>query len=183
MGGVDTNVIATGSTITSATWSRYSFDFTATSTTLSAFTLLFSGAETYLDDFSFEVAAGTVVDRRGFSRELVVSPSGPLTSAAATQIAQTILDARQLPPLKGTLEAPEGVREYGTGRHIPAYSVRSGKAIILEDEQDPNTGAFGRIGVIQTATYNHDSRTVTLEIDSATDFVDQLLNRIGAGRS
>jgi len=132
------------------------------------------------DDIVVSGATENVVQRRGFAKTKLVDFSSKMTAAAATQVCQIILDASQFPPLKGTLKVTGHIRRYGTGAHIHVSQLKLGEAILLEDETDPNTGAIGRIGIIMQFTYDHDTQTATIAIDSNKNFVENLLARLGA---
>lgn len=131
----------------------------------------------YVDTLKLYDTASTVVDRRGFVRTKLVEFRSRMTSAAATQIAQVILDSSQHPPLKGTLTIQGRIRRTN-GTTIPVTQLQLGDAILLEDETDPNTGAIGRIGIIQEFSYNHDTDQATITIDSNQNFVANLLARM-----
>jgi len=132
------------------------------------------------DDIVVTAATENIVQRRGFARTKLVDFSSKMTAAAATQVCQIILDASQFPPLKGTLKVRGHIRRYGTGAHIHVSQLKLGEPILLEDETDPNTGAIGRIGIIMQFTYDHDTQTATIMIDSNKNFVENLLARLGA---
>jgi len=133
-----------------------------------------------IDSILLTEMSASVVNKRGFTKTKLVDFSSKMTAAAATQVCQIILDASQFPPLKGTLKVRGHIRRYGTGAHIHVSQLKLGEAILLEDETDPNTGAIGRIGIIMQFTYDHESQTATIAIDSNKNFVENLLARLGA---
>lgn len=142
----------------------------------------FSGAVDvgYVDSVTLTELAEGIIQSRGFERTKVVEFRSRLTAAAATQIAQIILDGSQYPPLKGSIRVGGFVRRYGAGGLVHCSKIRVGEPILLADETSPQTGAIGRVGIIQAVRYDADAREATLTIDSVANYIDNLLARVGA---
>ncbi len=164
-------------------WVQYSFDFPALATTISQISInaVAPGvaASIWVDQFEFQVPNGNVIERRDFSRTALRPMASKSTAAAATALAQLELDSSQFPPLKGTLTVKGKIRVKG-GEYVPVNRLPScvGRGILIENFNDPNTGAFGRYGIIQTAEYDAATDTASVTIDANNNFIVNLRNRL-----
>lgn len=163
----------------------YSMTWSPTTTVSSGVNLSvssYTGAsitQIYVDDVTLLKSVSNVVNRRGFSKEHLRKFTQRMTTAAATQVCQLILDASQFPPLKGTIKKRGRIR-LTTGSSVHGSQLQLGQVVLLEDERDPNTGAIGRMGVLQAFTYERDSDTTTLTLDSVQGFYENLIARLSA---
>lgn len=121
----------------------------------------------------------TFPGKRGFTRTKIIEVRSKLSSAAATQIAQTYLDSATSAPLKGTVTAKGYITRYTDGARIPVGCLQAGDVLLLGNESDPETGAKGRMGQIAAVTYNHDDLSAQITLDSRKNYLDNLLARIG----
>ncbi len=135
----------------------------------------------YIDNIQLLRSGTTIVDRRDFVKTALRPMTSKSSYAAAKVISDLELAAAQYPPLKGKLEISGRIRVRGGETipvsHIPGYGV--GRAILLENFNDPNTGAFGRQGVIKTASYDATTDVCTITIDDPADFITNLRARLG----
>ncbi|MCW2924416.1 MAG: hypothetical protein JWM98_1820 [Thermoleophilia bacterium] len=141
----------------------------------------FAGVVLYMDDVELYEGAATVVDRRGMRRTALKAMDGRSTAAAALQVAQLELDAAQFPPFKGTISVTGRIRTKGGGSiAVSALPARVLDSLLIENLQDPNTGAFGRQGIIRTAKYTEATDTVEIGIDDPQDFISVVRARLSA---
>jgi len=121
-----------------------------------------------------------IINRRGFTRT-ALRPIGTMsTSGAASAIAGLELEATKAPAIKGELSIAGRIRTKNGGS-APVNRLPSmvGKAVLLEQFSDPNTGAHGRQGIIYRAEYDHATDTASVEIDNPTNFITNLRARLG----
>jgi hypothetical protein len=80
-----------------------------------------------------------------------------------------------------TVKTPTSLRDYATGDsvHPSRLILQAGELIRLSDRIDPDTGQIGRDARIASVTYDHDSESVSVELDNRRDNLQNLLNRIG----
>jgi hypothetical protein len=131
-----------------------------------------------LDNVVLEVALPTIVDRQGFVRTFVLSTGVATTQAAAQQIGDTFLQAHRTTPLRGSLTVAGPALERIDGTPLPPHLISRhiGDGILIT-EQDPDSGAVGRLGLIAAATYTHETDSCTVTIDTRRDFLDSILSR------
>lgn len=135
----------------------------------------------YVDEVTVTENRSTVVGLRGFRRTALRPMGGASNATAASSIASLELDAAQYPPLKGSLALQGRVRRMGGGTSpVSILPSMVGEVILIENLEDPNTGALGRQGVIKRAAYDESTDTATVEIDDPSDFIDNLRARLGA---
>lgn len=171
---------------TIGSWVTNTIDFQPTAATgllvLIRDVYLPSAGNVWFDSFLFYEAATTIVDRRGFRRTKVLDTNMALTAAAAQQIADAFLASHRTTPLKGKLV----VTGYGlasnarTGQKMRASELTLcvGELVRFIHLIDPDTGAIGREGRIASASYDADSDTTTLEIDSQSQNFEAMLARL-----
>lgn len=136
----------------------------------------------YIDSFELLSGTNSIVERRGFIRT-ALRPHGIKTTAATAQaLADLEYDNSQFPPFKGTIGIEGRIRTKG-GATIPVSHLphRVGEALLIENLTDPNTGALGRQGIIQSAKYNRAQNRAEVTIDSAQNFLTQLKQRLALG--
>lgn len=151
-----------------------------------------AGGQLYIDTFSLLKSTATIVDRRGFQRTkiLQVASALPADGVAAAKIGDTWLAGHRTTPFRGTLKitGSDSIREVTTGRPVAPDELlgATGQLLRFSDRIDPDTGAFGRDGRIASATYDVESDTATVAIDSSRAAFDALLARLavvtGTGR-
>lgn len=172
-------------TLTSTTWSTQYVDFVAdgTAVRLSFYTPAAAGGSLYVDTISLFETVGNVIERRGFVKEGLMDFRSKLPEAAAQQLAQMRLDASQRPPLAGTITLTQShIRQYPDGEwvHVSELLDFAGYPILIEDMQDSDTGAYGRIGTIKRVERNKSSETVQIVLDNSDDYIDAVQARVGA---
>jgi hypothetical protein len=130
-----------------------------------------------------QVARATLPDHRGFLKTKVVQVSAAMTPDGAQQIADVFLQTHMRTPLKGTLTIEPGGARYvkGDGHVHPSKLLTMvGELVQLDHRIDPDTGAQGRTGVIAAVSYDADSETATVTLDSSRDNFEAVLARYGA---
>ncbi|MCW2922269.1 MAG: hypothetical protein JWL76_2143 [Thermoleophilia bacterium] len=134
------------------------------------------------DGFEILEIGTSIVTRRRFQRT-ALRPMGIKSNAATSlALAQLELSSSQFPPFKGTIGVTGRIRtKGGTTMPVTVLPSRVGDAILIENLTDPNTGALGRQGIIQSAKYNEAQDRVELTIDSAQSFISQLRARLRIG--
>ena len=127
---------------------------------------------------------GTIVNKRGFNRTKILSIGGALTTAAANQLGDVYLAAHRLQPFKGdiTIHGQGGVRRVLGGADVhPSELLLGARGLIrLTDKIDPDTGGLGRDGVIASVTYDDDTETAQVSLDSQRDNLEALIARFAA---
>lgn len=64
---------------------------------------------------------------------------------------------------------------------VAPYMLKVGQLITVSDMPDPaKGGALGRTGKIVAINYDHNSRTASLELDNARDWIYALSTRLRA---
>lgn len=182
-----------GSSLTVGTWATVTVDFTATSTgrvslsIVNGAALPISTAIVQLDNVTILDSRPTLIDRQGFTRRRVLATGARLTSAAAQQIADAFLAAHAAVPLRGSLTVRgASVRDHLTNRLVPPSQLgrRIGEAIVIGgQEQDPSSGAIGRVGIIGGVAYDADADTAQIELANSLDFIDAVLQRFALYQS
>lgn len=170
------------------TWAVYSFEFRTNGDT-SNIGMLFqfvgappSTAVCNIDSVYVMDERGTLVGRRGFQRTLLRPMGARSTEAIADAIAALELSSARFPPFRGTIGITGRVRKKGGGEvDVCELVSRVGDAILIEDLYDPYTQALGRQGVIQATSYNESTNTIELQIDTPSNFILQLRNRLSMG--
>lgn len=133
----------------------------------------------YLDNFQIFQRRNNAVSRRNFTRAALRPMDVKSNSTIAGAFAQLELDNSQYPPFKGTLSVQGYIRNKGGSKtHVSKLPSRVGDAVLIEDLMDPNSGAIGRRGIIQSAEYNAVTDTCTFSIDDPTGFIEVLRNRL-----
>lgn len=171
------------------TWTEYTIDFQATSQTtlanllIQVFGFSQSGAgSVWLDTFLMYESTPTILDQWGFRRTKVLDTNMVLTDAAAGQIADTFLSAHRLTPLKGRLVVVGNGRARrapsGAGMTAAELLTMTGELVRMRHLVDPDTGKLGRVGRIAQVTYDADTNTATLDIDSQSANFEALLARL-----
>lgn len=125
--------------------------------------------------------ATTLPDLRGFSRTMILPVQSALTTAAANQIGDVYLANHRTTAFKGSMTvAPRGLRGLGSygDVHPSELLIGAGELVRFPGRIDPDTGALGREGRIASVTYNNDTETSTVEIDSERRNFEALLARL-----
>lgn len=168
----------------SSTWMTISLDFTAEIEDPRVDIIFYSTALVstpcmVVDTFQIYEFDNNLVSKRGFVRTAIKKIDGASTAAAALAIAQIKLDNSQYPPLRGTLVVKGRIRLVGGGSiHVSKLVRFIGEAVVIENMKDPVSGAQGRQGIIGKVSYEHDTQSATLEIDTPQDFIDVLISRM-----
>lgn len=187
-GGIpyDGYVLKVNTDFTVGTWTPVAFTFMPRATTLFlAITGIgpVSTAIFNLDAFEFYDGRTSLVDRRNFTRTLVLQSGLNLTETAADTLAGVLINEHVRAQLRGTITVRgSAAREYQTGRSIPAHELllRPGENVLLSHLRDPDTGAMGRVARIRQVTYDYDSDSASIEVDNNRGAWDALLARLGA---
>lgn len=125
------------------------------------------------------ITASQILARRGYDRMTMLVPRSKLTAAGALQLAQMKLDTHQTPPLAGSAVVTGHIRRKQTGEKIHVSHITAGDVVLLENQQDPNTGA-PRLAVIARVDYEDVTETARLTFDNAEDYIDALDARISS---
>lgn len=152
-------------------------------------------------DFNAAVVEGTDVDgtgltvrvegdglatERGFTRTQIIQPLGPSGVSEATALGVGFIEEHSHAPVRGTMVVVgnDGLRWVRGGQGVPAYvlPLYIGERVRL-NRPDPVTGAWGFDVRIVDATYDRDTRSTTLSLDSSsTKFEEQLARTEMANR-
>lgn len=133
---------------------------------------------------SIQVAspATTIPDRRGYFKTNALNTNMSLTQTALDQLCATFVSAHRSMPFKGTLTVTgwDSVRMTVGGASVPAWELLRyvGELIHFPNLVDPDTGAKGRDGRISAVSYDHDSMTASVSIDSQRSNFEALLARL-----
>ena len=136
----------------------------------------------YIDAVQCLQVETSVVDRNGFTKAVRMPLSAAVTDAAAEAVTDVWLRNHQTTPFRGgvTVVGQGGVRRTKGGASIPPHELpmHTDKLIRIATMEDPDTGAWGRVGQVRSATYTHRTGTCTLEIDNERQRVEALLERL-----
>ena len=136
-----------------------------------------------LSDAKLTVRGATLAERQGIRRTYQLSAPGLQTLDTLKAIGDAWLYQHLRAQFKGsiTVKTPTGLRDYATGDpvHPSRLILQAGELIRLSDRIDPDTGQIGRDARIASVTYDHDSESVSVELDNRRDNLQNLLNRIG----
>jgi hypothetical protein len=138
------------------------------------------GAAVKVDRRSSDIGATTLADRRSFLHTRTTSASAAITTTVGQRIADLYLTAYSKAPFAGSFQAvPGGVRRADNGSEPhPAWLLRdTGQLVRCTDRVDPDTGAWGRSGEIDTVTYTADTLTADVAINENRAGLDALLAR------
>lgn len=131
---------------------------------------------------SAQVGSGTIPDRRGYYRTNGLNTNMSLTQTALDQMTTTFISSHGRMPFKGTYTASgwDAVAFTVGGARVPAWELLRyvGEMIHFPNQTDPDTGAKGRDGRISAVSYDHDSRTSSVSIDSQRSNFEALLARL-----
>lgn len=134
--------------------------------------------------YGIQARVGTTLpDRLGFAKDKTLTVGANIPDTAAARIADIYLAAHKTQPLRGTLTAqPGGVRDAtrGTRVHPGHMLLACGELVRFADRTDPDNGAHAREGAIASVSYDHDTRTGTVAIDSERRNLEAVLARYGA---
>ncbi len=125
--------------------------------------------------------SGTLVDRQGFHRTKVLPIRSAGTAAVYDRFGDLWLGDHQLAPFAGKLSATSGLRRWLGGISVPPHTLllESGSRVHLAHRVDPDTGAWGRDGIIVGVRYTHDERSVEIDVDDRRDHFESILQRYG----
>jgi hypothetical protein len=136
-----------------------------------------------LSDAKLTVRGATLAERQGICRTYQLSAPGLQTLDTLKAIGDAWLYQHLRAQFKGsiTVKTPTSLRDYATGDsvHPSRLILQAGELIRLSDRIDPDTGQIGRDARIASVTYDHDSESVSVELDNRRDNLQNLLNRIG----
>jgi hypothetical protein len=128
-------------------------------------------------------ATSPLLDRHGLTRTMVLQVGAVLTTASAEAIGDAWLAEHARAQMRGSLRVVGmgGVRTTeGRPVHPSELLIAPGQRIRFMHMVDPDTGGQGRDGTIASVSYDHDSETASVEIDSERGRFDALLARLGA---
>lgn len=143
----------------------------------------------WIDSVTVSRSTPTLLDRRNFYRTRNLDVRAPTNIGAMQQLGDAFLQAHQSTPLKGSLRA-----ERGTVLRLPDEEeidpaellLWTSELILFAGLRDPNTGARGRVGTIDTVTYDAAAEVATASIDNSRDNLEILMERMdvvtGAGK-
>ena len=140
-----------------------------------------TGTIFYLDDLEIYTLDDSLPSRRGFIRAKVLPVSAAVTRPALERIGDVWVEAREATPFKGTLKAtiPGGVRRLVGGDNVRPGELlnHTGERILFSHRIDPDTGDHGRLGTINTVSYDGTTGVATVSIDNTRLNFETLLNR------
>lgn len=125
---------------------------------------------------------GTIIDRFGFTRTMVLTPSMGLNTALANALGDAFLSVHKTTPLKGdvTVTGHGGVRRIeGGGVHPAHLLIHTGELLRLSHRINPDDGSWGRDGQIAQVTYTDDTESAVVSLDNQRDRFEALLTRMG----
>lgn len=111
-------------------------------------------------------------NQMGIKRHTTLDIGIPSTAAAATEVGKRFLEESKLHDQSGSAELV-GYVEDDCGVVHPAWAVRAGDEITFTDAADPSSRRIVR------ASYEHDSRTTSVDLDAPPEGMDSLLERLG----
>lgn len=126
-------------------------------------------------------ATSGLLNRQGFTRTATLNVRSALTTTAAQQIGDLWLSERSSPPFKGSvvIRGQGGCRRLGGGAiHPSELLLHVGQRLRVNHLIDPNTGGWGRDGLIRSVSYAHDTETATVELDNERGRFEALLERL-----
>jgi hypothetical protein len=138
------------------------------------------GSQIRVDRRSSDIGVTTLADRRGFLHTRTTSAGAAITTTVGQRIADLYLTAYSTSPFAGSFQAvPGGVRRADNGSEPhPAWLLRdTGQLVRCTDRVDPDTGAWGRSGEIDTVTYTHDTLTADVALNENRAGLEALLAR------
>lgn len=125
--------------------------------------------------------------RGGVTRTRVLEVGASTTTVDAAVIGGAWLQRRATKPTRGSIQlrGPGAAWWAETGVPVqPAQCLRlPGELVRIGDRANPDTGGVGREAVIKAVTYDPQTDTATLTLDSASDYLDALLARVGVSAS
>ncbi len=125
-----------------------------------------------------------LLDRHGLTRTKVLQVGAVLTTASAEAIGDAWLAEHARSQMRGSLRlvGMGGARRVSDGSpvHPAELLLAPGQRMRFANMVDPDTGGQARDGTIASVSYDHDSETASVEIDSERGRFDALLSRLGA---
>ena len=135
----------------------------------------------YFDSITVGVSRSTMPDRRGFTRTKRLRLEASTTETAAAQIADVFLGAHMSTPLKGDLTVTNGgVRDYfsGAALHPSQLLLKTSEIMHFSNRINPDSGAYGRDGVIAAVSYDHSNQSAQVSIDNQRNRFEKFLSRL-----
>lgn len=174
-----TNFVA----IPSGSFKTYSLTWTPKTTTTSG-QIVFQTADApvnfWIDSLVMYQVVTTITDKWGFRRTKILPIGAALNTAVGTQIGDVFIATHKTQPLQGSVVATwGGVRNVLSGETVhPAVLLRNTQQLMrLGHRIDPDNGGVGRDGTIAVVSYEHDTRTATITLDSTRKDFEALLSR------
>lgn len=138
-----------------------------------------------VDSVILRTDLSTLVSRRNFKRTYRLEVRVPTNVQAMAALADAFLSHHKAAPMRGSFTA-----ELGTVTRLPSGSPVHPSELLANTDQlvlfsglvDPDTGALGRVGVIDSLTYTEASESATVNIDSSRDNLAALMERMGLGQ-
>lgn len=112
------------------------------------------------------------VNSHGLTRWAKISLSAPTTTAAATQIGKAALAEFNAPKAPGTITVTGHLRDRA-GHWQQGWKIRAGDTVAITDH--PNDVPR----LITETSWNHESKQLTITVDSTAKRLDAVLDRIG----
>lgn len=131
-------------------------------------------------------ATANLLTAAGITRAKTLGVNASITTASAEAIGDAWLATRNVRPTRGSISVTGGAAVRGIGSNIglpAAHLLRlCGQRIRLAHRWDPDDGSIGREGSITSVTWNADTDTAQVTLDSPRDRLDVLLGRLAAAR-
>jgi hypothetical protein len=139
-----------------------------------------TGTTFWVDSITSARSVFTLADRRGFFHTRTTTAGAAITTAVGRRIADLYLQAHASAPFSGSFTAvPGGVRRVDSGAepHPAWLLLDTGQLVRCVDRVDPDTGAWGRAGEIDTVTYTADALSSEVALNENRAGLDALLAR------
>ncbi|HWH13279.1 MAG TPA: hypothetical protein VNT51_00925, partial [Miltoncostaeaceae bacterium] len=130
-------------------------------------------------------ATSPLLAAAGVTRSRTLGVNAATTTAAAQAIGDAWLATRTRRPTRGsvTVVGRGAARDINGGEVAPAQFLRwCGQMVRLTHRWDPDTGAWGRDGYISAVSYDPQTDTAQVSLDSPRDRLDAFLSRLAAVR-
>lgn len=136
--------------------------------------------DAYIDDVTLYESRATLLDRRGLNRAKILPINSPLTKTVGDQIGDVFLRAHRTTPFKGSFTAQGGIRRAlgGAPVHPAELLLATSQLVRVSHRIDPDTGAWGRDGVMASVEYDHDQRQSVVQIDNQRRNFEAFLERL-----
>lgn len=135
----------------------------------------------YIDSLRLEVASPTLADRRGRTRTKAISmPTQAVDVAVIERLLDIWLKTHMRTPATGDLAVDErALKHYLTGEGMHPFELGeyAGQLVCLLTEIDPDTGHLGRDVPIAQVSYDGNTESSRIALDSVREDFDKLVAR------